>query len=144
WIAVATVAAPDEEDPDRALLERFATANSPEDLQAWYQIALHGRRDLPLAPDPASCFTMTLPRLLAFRSAAPATRVRAAGEPARRGPAEAVAAPARSAALQARAAARTAAGLGSREGRSKSRPATPGDAPAPAPGVVAAAGAGAG
>src|SRR5690606_1101555 len=71
-IAVAAVAARDDDDPDRELVARHATTSAPEDLQAWYQIAVHGRRDLPLAPDPASGFTMTLLRLLAFRSAADA------------------------------------------------------------------------
>ena len=68
-IAVATVAPPDDDDPDRELIERLAAGIVPEDLQAWYQIAIHGRRDLPLAPDPATGFTMTLLRLLAFRAA---------------------------------------------------------------------------
>ena len=34
-----------------------------------YQIALTGRRDLSLAPDPALGFEMTLLRMLAFRPA---------------------------------------------------------------------------
>src|SRR5690606_28832741 len=68
-IAVATVAPPDDDDPHRKLIERPATGILPEDLQAGYQIALHGRRDLPLAPDPATGFTRTLLRLLAFRAA---------------------------------------------------------------------------
>ncbi len=38
----------------------------PEDLQLFYQIALHGRADLGLAPDEYSGFTMTLMRMLAF------------------------------------------------------------------------------
>ncbi|HSH41256.1 MAG TPA: DNA polymerase III subunit gamma/tau [Arenicellales bacterium] len=38
-----------------------------EDLQLFYQIALIGKRDLPLSPDPRTGFEMVLLRLLAFR-----------------------------------------------------------------------------
>lgn len=38
-------------------------------VQLWYQMALHGRRDLPLAPSPRSGFEMTVLRMLAFRPA---------------------------------------------------------------------------
>ena len=58
----------DEDDPD--LLRRLAGEIPAEDLQVWYQIAIHGARDLPLAPDEHTGFTMTLLRLLAFRPAA--------------------------------------------------------------------------
>lgn len=40
---------------------------SPADLQLFYQIALYGKRDLPLNPDPRSGFEMLLLRMLAFR-----------------------------------------------------------------------------
>lgn len=39
---------------------------SPEEVQLFYQIALIGKRDLPLAPDPRSGFEMVLLRMLAF------------------------------------------------------------------------------
>jgi DNA polymerase III subunit gamma/tau len=61
------VALPDADDPE--MLERLAGSISAEDLQVYYQIAIHGARDLPLAPDPHAGFTMTLLRLLAFRPA---------------------------------------------------------------------------
>jgi len=63
----------DAEDPE--LLQRMAAAAPAEDLQVWYQIVIHGARDLPLAPDAHTGFTMVLLRLLAFRSeeAAPAS-----------------------------------------------------------------------
>jgi len=48
------------------LLERLAAELSPEDVQLFYQTAIIGRRDLPLAPDPRSGFAMTLLRMLAF------------------------------------------------------------------------------
>jgi DNA polymerase III subunit gamma/tau len=51
------------------LLERLAHEISPEDVQLFYQTAIIGRRDLPLAPDPRSGFAMTLLRMLAFRPA---------------------------------------------------------------------------
>ena len=39
------------------------------DVQLYYQIALLGRRDLPLSPDPRGGFEMTLLRMLAFEPA---------------------------------------------------------------------------
>ena len=39
---------------------------SAEQLQLYYQIAILGRRDLPMAPTPRSGFEMTLLRMLAF------------------------------------------------------------------------------
>jgi DNA polymerase-3 subunit gamma/tau len=66
-IALAQVGAlPDDEAEDDAPA-RWAPRLAAEDLQVWYQIAIHGARDLPLAPDPHAGFSMTLLRLLAFR-----------------------------------------------------------------------------
>src|SRR5207237_1526658 len=56
--------------------------------QLWYQMAIGGRRDLPLAPSPRTGFEMTLLRMLAFRptgaieGTAPLTRQKP-GAPAR-------------------------------------------------------------
>jgi len=65
-------AAPDFRDPERAdwdsLVER-AGQISPEDAQLYYQIAITGRRDLAIAPDPRTGLEMTLLRMLAFRPA---------------------------------------------------------------------------
>ena len=65
-------AAPDFRDPVRgdwdSLVERAAKI-SPEDVQLYYQIAITGRRDLDLAPDPRTGLEMTLLRMLAFRPA---------------------------------------------------------------------------
>jgi DNA polymerase III subunit gamma/tau len=55
-----------EDEPDREVLEELAGQFAAEDLQLMYQIALHGRRDLGLAPDEYAGFTMTLLRVLAF------------------------------------------------------------------------------
>jgi DNA polymerase-3 subunit gamma/tau len=63
-IAVQQVVAGDEVDVDvAAMAQRLSAA----DVQLYYQMALHGRRDLPLAPDPRSGFEMLLLRMLAFR-----------------------------------------------------------------------------
>jgi DNA polymerase-3 subunit gamma/tau len=65
-------AAPGFRDPERAdwdsLVERAAQI-SPEDVQLYYQIAITGRRDLGLAPDPRTGLEMTLLRMLAFKPA---------------------------------------------------------------------------
>lgn len=47
-------------------IRELAKAFSPEDIQLLYQIALHGRGDLHLAPDEYTGFTMTLIRMLTF------------------------------------------------------------------------------
>ncbi len=54
---------PEEADSLKAL----ARTLSPEDVQLYYQIALLGRRDLPLAPDSRGGFEMVMLRMLAFR-----------------------------------------------------------------------------
>ena len=63
-IAVQQVVATDEVDASVAALAQILSA---ADVQLYYQMALHGRRDLPLAPDPRSGFEMLLLRMLAFR-----------------------------------------------------------------------------
>ncbi len=47
--------------------QELATSISPEDLQLFYQIAVNGRKDLPLAAAPRSGLEMVLLRMLAFR-----------------------------------------------------------------------------
>lgn len=88
--------------PGLPRLEALAQALSPEDVQLYYQIALIGRRDLPLAPDPRTGFEMTLLRMLAFRpaeSGAPGPQGR---EQLRQPPRPKQAAPAAAALAQAR------------------------------------------
>ena len=51
-------------------LEDYAEKISMEDIQLFYQIAIIGRRDLSLSPDPRSGVEMTLLRMLAFKPAA--------------------------------------------------------------------------
>ncbi len=52
--------------PERDDILRLASAFDPEDIQLFYQIAVHGRNELHLAPDEYAGFTMTLLRMLAF------------------------------------------------------------------------------
>ena len=70
-IAVAQTApqAIADDAPERNDVLRLARALSPEETQLHYQIAIHGKNDLPYAPDEATGFTMTLLRMLAFRPA---------------------------------------------------------------------------
>ena len=92
-IAVAQIVpAAAEAFDDAAEVARLAGRMTPEDAQLAYQVAVQGRADLPLAPDEATGFSMTLLRMLAFRPAggvpaapgaeavasAPAARARAA------------------------------------------------------------------
>jgi len=57
--------APDETDD--AGIDALAAALDAEATQLYYQIAIAGRRDLPLAPTPRAGFEMVLLRMLAFR-----------------------------------------------------------------------------
>ncbi|HEY2677383.1 MAG TPA: DNA polymerase III subunit gamma/tau [Steroidobacteraceae bacterium] len=66
-VQIVPEAAPQDEEFDSSLLLKLAQAISPEDAQLYYQIALGGRRDLNLAPEPRAGFEMTLLRMLAFR-----------------------------------------------------------------------------
>jgi DNA polymerase-3 subunit gamma/tau len=53
--------------PEREEVIRLAAAFDAEEVQLFYQIAVHGRNELGLAPDEYAGFTMTLLRMLAFR-----------------------------------------------------------------------------
>jgi DNA polymerase-3 subunit gamma/tau len=66
-VQIVPEAAQQDEEFDAALLSRLAKAISPADAQLYYQIALGGRRDLSMAPEPRIGFEMTLLRMLAFR-----------------------------------------------------------------------------
>jgi len=66
-VAQAIPAALSEDVPDRADVMRLADLLSPEDVQLFYQIVIHGKNDLPFAPDEATGFTMTALRMLSFR-----------------------------------------------------------------------------
>ncbi|WP_304640493.1 DNA polymerase III subunit gamma/tau [Pseudomonas sp.] len=68
-LAIAQVVpdAVDNSQGDQARLLEMAERVSAEDVQLFYQLALHGRRDLPLSPTPRGGFEMALLRMLAFR-----------------------------------------------------------------------------
>ena len=66
-VQIVPEAALQDEESDAESLPRLAQAISPEDVQLYYQIALGGRRDLAMAPEPRMGFEMTLLRMLAFR-----------------------------------------------------------------------------
>jgi DNA polymerase-3 subunit gamma/tau len=66
-VQIVSEAALQDEEFDADSLTRLAQAISPEDVQLYYQIALGGRRDLAMAPEPRLGFEMTLLRMLAFR-----------------------------------------------------------------------------
>jgi DNA polymerase-3 subunit gamma/tau len=104
------VAAVAEDDVDAAEVKRLAGAIAPDEVQLYYQIALHGRNDLHLAPDEYAGFTMTLLRMIAFapHSAAAAPAPRAAPLTAAAPPRATAPAPARSAGAALAASAATA------------------------------------
>ena len=106
----APTALPDDL-PEREEVLRLAGLFDPEEIQLFYQIAVHGRNELPLAPDEYAGFSMTLLRMLAFRpdaSTEPAKpKAPAAAKPAPSAPTRAT--PARAAMEAARAAAKPAA-----------------------------------
>jgi DNA polymerase-3 subunit gamma/tau len=78
----------DDALPERARITALAARLDAESLQLYYQIALQGREDLPLAPDEHAGFLMTVLRMLAFRpetgsaSVAPRPKPAAAIKPA--------------------------------------------------------------
>lgn len=65
-IALAQVVQQNPSIDNESILQ-LATQLSAEDVQLFYQIALLGRRDLPLAPDQRGGFEMLMLRMLAFR-----------------------------------------------------------------------------
>ncbi len=53
---------------------RLSAQYSPETIQLFYQIAINGKRDFALAPDPRTGFEMVLLRLMAFKPDSGAAR----------------------------------------------------------------------
>lgn len=68
-VAVAQVApsSVDNSEGDQEAIMQLAGAMRAEDIQLFYQTALVGRKDLPLAADPRQGFEMILLRMLAFK-----------------------------------------------------------------------------
>ncbi|MBI5439220.1 MAG: DNA polymerase III subunit gamma/tau [Nitrosomonadales bacterium] len=58
-----------DDEPERERLLELAQSFAPEDVQLFYQIVIHGRDEIDLAPDGYAGFTMTLLRMLAFAPA---------------------------------------------------------------------------
>ena len=54
------------DDPERETLLQLSQALSGEQIQLYYQCAIHGKQDLSLASDEYAGFVMTLLRMLAF------------------------------------------------------------------------------
>jgi len=52
---------------DEEHVQQLASRLAMEDVQLYYQIALNGRKDIPLSPDPRSGFEMLLLRMMVFR-----------------------------------------------------------------------------
>ena len=67
WLQRVALCAAGAAGDDDTEWRPYAGQIAPEDLQVYYQIVIHGARDLSLAPDEQIGFTMTLLRLLAFR-----------------------------------------------------------------------------
>ena len=114
---------------EQARFDELVATLSPEDAQLYYQIALVGQRDLPLAPDAQSGFEMILLRMLAFRPDAAGS---AQAAPAASGAGKAVGKPA------AKPAAASQAGTAAPAPAAAAAPAAPTEAP-PAPAAPAAA-----
>ena len=89
-IAVLQLVGGRSDDEELAAMSPLAARLGPEDTQLYYQIALNGRRDLPICRDPRLGFEMTMLRMLAFRppgagvtprAVPPAPRVASAATP---------------------------------------------------------------
>lgn len=70
-----------EDLPQREDIVRLAAQFNPEEAQLFYQIVVHGRHELGLAPDEYAGFSMTLLRMLAFRPLAVGTSSLMGGGP---------------------------------------------------------------
>ncbi|MGJ7917608.1 DNA polymerase III subunit gamma/tau, partial [Massilia sp. LXY-6] len=141
-----------EDLPELADIQRLATVFDPQEVQLYYQIAVHGRNEIGLAPDEYAGFTMTLLRMLAFRpgqggaeqvaSPAPAALARPLPQAQAARPAAAASAAAAAAAAPARP---PAPNHGAMPAATAARPADSAAAPQarPAPASAQASGAGA-
>ncbi|HSY26944.1 MAG TPA: DNA polymerase III subunit gamma/tau, partial [Burkholderiaceae bacterium] len=76
-LAQAVPSAIPEDLPERGDILRLAGLFDAEEIQLFYQIVVHGRNELGLAPDDYAGFSMTLLRMLAFRPDVGGVEVRA-------------------------------------------------------------------
>jgi DNA polymerase-3 subunit gamma/tau len=121
--------------PEYNDIVRLASLFDAEEVQLYYQIAVHGRNELGLAPDEYAGFSMTLLRMLAFRPGVGGAEGLPASAPVAARPAGPN--PARAAAAAAAAAAPSVAASAAVADRA-SVPVRP-PAPAPIPAAPAAA-----
>jgi DNA polymerase-3 subunit gamma/tau len=70
---------PTADDPDAARIAAMAARLDAGRVQVMYQIAVLGRRDLPLAPDELAGFTMALLRMVSFTQAGAGERMQSSG-----------------------------------------------------------------
>lgn len=68
-LAQAVPQAITDDEPERDRLLELAQAFTAEEVQLCYQIAIHGRDEINLAPDEYAGFSMTMLRMLAFAPA---------------------------------------------------------------------------
>lgn len=106
-LAQSVPAALADDLPEREEIIRLSGLFDAEEVQLFYQIAVHGRNELGLAPDEYAGFSMTLLRMLAFRPQADGSTL--ASPAASRPRPQASAAPAAAAARPAPAAQAAAA-----------------------------------
>ncbi|MBK4733582.1 DNA polymerase III subunit gamma/tau [Noviherbaspirillum pedocola] len=85
-LAQLAPAALPEDAPEREHILRLAGVLDADEVQLYYQIAVHGRNELALAPDDYAGFTMTLLRMLAFRPGNAPAEAAPAPSPAREAP----------------------------------------------------------
>ncbi|TWI70184.1 DNA polymerase-3 subunit gamma/tau [Pseudoduganella lurida] len=81
-LAQSVPAAVPEDLPEYADILRLAQVFDAEEVQLYYQIAVHGRNELGLAPDEYAGFSMTLLRMLAFRPGVGGAAGSSSGSPA--------------------------------------------------------------
>jgi DNA polymerase-3 subunit gamma/tau len=128
---------PGYRDPERSdwdAIEQLAGLLSAEDAQLYYQIAIKGRGELGMAPDPRTGLEMTLLRMLAFRPAEEAATPTAATPAGQQKPATQKAgnAPAQAGAAARHSAPRAQPEQARAQGKPAASPPTP-PAPAAAP-----------
>lgn len=80
-IAQAVPAAVDNSQGDKEQVLALAKAMSPAMVQLMYQVALTGKRDLPLAPEPRSGMEMTLLRMINFAPVGQQAEAQSTGVP---------------------------------------------------------------
>lgn len=133
-----------DDAPGHERLQRLSVSLLADEVQLYYQIGMHARRDMPFAPDPREAFDMALLRMHAFRPQASSVgQGGATGGPESSAtvPAEAVAtAPHSSAPVPGVSTAASTPASTTAATVAASTPATPNDARAAALAAVATAG----